>query len=353
MPETATAANERPSLVTIVLTIVLNFLAIFAVGLSLTGWLAPVPGVVLMAIAVIYLGWELFTANWLKKRIEPMLRLLFAVFVLCVVASISVPRVVSKLREKQPDRIDQIAKEVEAIKGGIEAIPRPGATASVTVTKGHIDIHPELHVHLIFKASPLFTDARKKQISRTVDDFWRYLASIGFDPPKEFPPLEVEPGRRAFAMERQFPGTIYSDTIRIGEKNLDNSEDIRAMYARYIFDKLFNTGATDRRGGFQMASAEIFARYYLASASNKPPVAANKWDKALWDIRLKHGKEFTDRALFYTFKQWEVPVDDPEKEDFDAFFGGRFWNGVHVEDNRMQHRASIASILETEGVGSR
>jgi hypothetical protein len=174
MPETAIAANERPSL----LTIVLNFLAIFAVGLGLTGWLSPVTGVVLMAIAVVYLVWELFTANWLKNRIEPMLRFLFAVFWGCVIAGIFVPRVVSKLRDKQPDRIDQIAKEVEVIKTGIEAIPRPGATATVTVKVGHTDIRPESHVHLIFKASPLFTDTRQQQITRTVDDFWHYLGNL-------------------------------------------------------------------------------------------------------------------------------------------------------------------------------
>jgi hypothetical protein len=154
-------------------------------------------------------------------------------------------------------------------------------------------------------------------------------------------------------MDRQFPGTIYSDRIVIGEKNLDGPEDVRAMYARYIFDKLFNTGTPDKRGAFQISSADIFTAYYLASVTNIPPVAGNKWDKALWDIRLKHGREFTDTALFYAFKQWEVPLDDPEKEDFDKFFGIRFWNGVHVEDNRMEHRASIASILEAQGVGSR
>jgi len=59
-----------------------------------------------------------------------------------------------------------------------------------------------------------------------------------------------------------------------------------------------------------------------------------------------------DKALFYAFKQWDLPMDKVENEDFDAFFGIRFRNGVHVADNYMQNQGSVSSILKAHGIGS-
>jgi len=151
-------------------------------------------------------------------------------------------------------------------------------------------------VKLIFKASPLFTVERQKRITREVDAFRSYLVGIGFDPPKEFPPLGVLPGKRGLGMERQWPGDIYNETLGIGELNMDNPEHIRRLYAGYMFNKMFVTelsGDIDKRRNFQESAADIYQQYYVSSFTDKPPFAnSGKWEKALWDIRQKHGKDF-------------------------------------------------------------
>jgi hypothetical protein len=46
-------------------------------------------------------------------------------------------------------------------------------------------------VHLIFKDSPLLTEARKVNISKTIDGFYFYLTGLGFTLEKDFPPIGV------------------------------------------------------------------------------------------------------------------------------------------------------------------
>jgi len=48
-------------------------------------------------------------------------------------------------------------------------------------------------VALIFKESSLFTGERKARLSNEVNAFYRYLAEIGFNLPKEAPPLTRAP----------------------------------------------------------------------------------------------------------------------------------------------------------------
>ncbi len=150
--------------------------------------------------------------------------------------------------------------------------------------------------------------------------------------------------------------SIYDQEFSIGLKHVDDPHFIRAMYSRYIFDKLLHTDRSTSAGGaFEMASAEIFSNYFLSDFSNAAPPKltagmADKWVGILWDIRRKHGNQFVGKSLFYALQRWGYPLDDPDKEDFDRFFGLRLANGVHIEDNNMENQESISSILRMHGV---
>lgn len=212
-------------------------------------------------------------------------------------------------------------------------------------------------VKLIFKASPLLTEVRHENITRIVDEYCRYLKRIGFDPPTEFPPLGVAQigGWGATSVEGQLP-SIYDEELRIGAKHLDSPKYVRAMYSRYIFAKLLRTDRTgSRRDAFEMISGQIVSNYFLADFSNTPPPErksspADNWISALWDIRRTHGKVFTNSSLFYAFKRWNYPVDNPDKEEFDRFFRLRFSAGEHIEDNNLENAESISSILNAHGL---
>jgi hypothetical protein len=192
---------------------------------------------------------------------------------------------------------------------------------------------------------------RRLWITYQVNGFHQYLTSIGFDPPKDFPPLEIVPGKRGLSRERQYPGTIYDEKIRVGERSIDKSDNVRRVFADYIFDRLFGiVVATDKRAEFEENAAAVFSAYYLSSYANQPPTGSNKWECALWEIHEKHGQAFTDRALFFALKQWDQPFDNIEKEDFDHFFAIRLRNGVYVEDNFQQNAGNISSILKSHGL---
>jgi hypothetical protein len=64
--------------------------------------------------------------------------------------------------------------------------------------------------------------------------------------------------------------------------------------------------------------------------------------EALWDIRKKKGKDFTDRAMYYTYKTW-IPKSVPG--DFANKFWARFLAGVWVIDNNGTSIEAVQSIL--------
>jgi hypothetical protein len=211
-------------------------------------------------------------------------------------------------------------------------------------------------VKLLFKASPLFTIDRQKRIIHEVDAFCSYLDGIGFTPPREFPPLGVWPGKVSGTRGEWYTGrpTIYDNSLIMGQEKLDDRTYIRALYSQYIFREVLYTAPTDKHDAFLYLSAQIFQNYYLADFTNIPPSAprrdapTGKWISAMWDIRQKYGREFANKILFYAFKQWNHPLDDVNKEDFDRFFGLRFNVGLDIEDNMGQNAASIDEILKRD-----
>jgi hypothetical protein len=234
--------------------------------------------------------------------------------------------------------------------------PKPENVAPAAppeTTERHIEHIPQLKLE--FKASPLFTSKRRVQIQLEVDAYCHYLKSIGFDVPKEFPPVGIRPGKVS-SRGGIYPGTIYSEEIMLPEDYIDNPQRVIAVFSSYIFEKLLRPDPLADSNGFLFLSAIVFSNYYLADFGNTPPPAprngapADKWISAIWDIREKHGKEFADKSLFYTFKQWHVPVDEVANESFDAYFGRRFTIGVNVEDNMFQNAKSIAQILQARGI---
>lgn len=246
-----------------------------------------------------------------------------------------------------------LAKKAEQEK--TQAVAPISPTVPPTKTNGHLGrdrVPPQ--AKLIFKASPLLTSARRMRIQGEVDDYYRYLSSIGFDTPKEIPPVGVRPGKVTFRSSG-YPGTIYSEELMLPGDYLDDKRRVIAAFSIWIFDKLFMPNPSDLNG-FLFTSAIIFSNYYYADFNNVPPSAprrdalGDKWISAIWDIRQKHGREFANKSLFYTFKQWHVPVENQADENFDMYFGRRFMIGVDVEDNMRQHLESVTQILKARRI---
>jgi hypothetical protein len=203
---------------------------------------------------------------------------------------------------------------------------------------------------LIFKNSPLFTPARKERIAKEMESFYRYLTEIGFDVPKDIPPLGTRPGN-VISMTGSFPpDSIYVEQIRIPEQWLDKPNDIRNVYALWAFRKLFGLFDRNNQWQFTNATAELFSCYYRSSFANRNVCdndwIGRNWNNILWDIRGKKGQNFTDRAMFYTYKLWRQPTKEPlQTESFDDFFYGCFKVGLSVIDNNGQDQRDVADIV--------
>jgi membrane protein implicated in regulation of membrane protease activity len=221
-------------------------------------------------------------------------------------------------------------------------------TGSTTTAKPPQSTIPE--VSLIFKESALFTPERKRRVTVVINDFYLYLKGLGFPVQKELPPVGVS-NYNVQSISGTFPGTIYDQQIYLPKNSLDNSDAIRKVYASYVFRRLFGTFGANSIGLQDYANDEttatLYEVYYASSAVNRDLDRDNDWRghawmEALWEIRQKMGKDFTDRAMFYTYKAWDPK---PVPGNFEAKFWTRFLAGVWVIDNNGTSFKAVQEIL--------
>jgi hypothetical protein len=114
------------------------------------------------------------------------------------------------------------------------------------------------------------------------------------------------------------------------------------MYAQQVFTDLL--GAPQATNTFRLDAVPIFSEYYASSFVDDIRIwTKNAWLNKLWAVRQKKGKDFTDRALFYTYKTWSDPTAD--EKNFDTFFSIRFRYGMHVVSNDIKDIEEINTIL--------
>jgi hypothetical protein len=208
-------------------------------------------------------------------------------------------------------------------------------------------------LRLTFKNSPELTQARRAKIAATFDAFHSYLSSVGFDLPKEVPPLGVTSGAITMAWqsrEGQPPESVYDAQIRITKTRLDNPDELRNIYALWTFRTLL--GVTmglldDQNSQFADLAASLYACYYGGSYISRN-VCDHDWqgkrmNNNLWHLRASRGQDFTDKGVFLAYKLWR-PAGTPKWNSFDEYFQSRlsvgFWP---VADHR--DLAAVSSIL--------
>jgi hypothetical protein len=204
-------------------------------------------------------------------------------------------------------------------------------------------------VSIIFKESPLLTPEVKTRISEGIDSFYLYLQKIGFPVEKDLPPIGVS-SYNVQMMGGTNPGTRYDAAIYLPRNSLGDVNAIRKVYASYFFRKLFGTflagNGMPPNLSNEGTAATLYEVYYASSFANlnldSTEWRGHTWMEALWDIRSKKGQDFTDRALYYTYKTWDSQQMSGE---FDRSFLTRFLAGVWVIDNNGASIESVDSIL--------
>ena len=109
----------------------------------------------------------------------------------------------------------------------------------------------------------IYTPERKEQFRITINDFYSYLSAIGFELPKDVPPIGV-------GISPSFggatPGTIYELQMNVPQDDPDNVDALLNVYSSYLFLSIFPPHSF--RHVFQMETVHTFGDYYRWSFLN-------------------------------------------------------------------------------------
>jgi hypothetical protein len=214
--------------------------------------------------------------------------------------------------------------------------------------------HRPVNVKLIFKRSATLTASRQRSISREIDDYYFYLTNdVGFSLPLDIPPVELAKGNLIGAGATD-PGITETSQLVIPENAGDDGHNVLAAFSHYTFDSLLYWHRyNDPSLEFRSASSWIYACYYEGSFFNQRDVCGGteeNWRNALWEVRAKLGKEYTDKLMFYSYRMWSNST--PPEKTFDVYFYDRLVSGLSVVTSDMRDRTTIKEILQRNGIAA-
>jgi hypothetical protein len=216
----------------------------------------------------------------------------------------------------------------------------------------------EITVAITFKDSPLLTQKRRKNIEIDLDDFYRYLKNVGFDFPKDIPPIGVSPSHSVM-LSGGGGGPAYYSSLIISEDVLDTPGIVRTVYAAYTFNRIlvwpdaWRPNQPRAQAEDDEVAAWVYACYFPRSFGGQETCDSNapghKWIDAMWAVRRKYGQEYADSLMCYTLKMWR---DTPSKyaENFDRFLRYRLAVGETVKDNSADRYFELNGIFQDHGI---
>src|ERR1017187_7818904 len=257
-----------------------------------------------------------------------------------------------------PDHIYQEASTNRARLRPISGvIPVPTLFNSETLNRLGI-AHQKLK--LVFKEPDQFSVVAKRVISDEMQRMHDFLIDVGFDLSAEVPPLRIHAGG-AVGMSWESPGTVYDEQLFVPTDGISDAETIRNLYALWVFRRMFRSAPFSPLGGGTFHAnynhlevmSSLYSCYYRSGLANRNVCphdwSGSSWMKAIWNIRQRYGREFTDSAMLFTVKAWGSFYR--AEPTFDAFFKDRFLKGVSVLSYDVKLLADIEKILHDHGLG--
>jgi hypothetical protein len=241
--------------------------------------------------------------------------------------------------------------------------PRLSSSIALVLLAGSVAIFgfekwpsPPLLIKITWKDSPLFTSKRKEALTKTLNDYYRYLTDqVGLNLPNEVPPVGVGPKGGPLLSGGGQPGVppFYSHLI-MTEDTIDNVNILREVYSMYLFNLTLNPGVL--QGQLRLDHEEaawVFMCYYASSFINKPlcdaQMPGSKWNSTLWDVRKEYGQPYTDSLVGFTLKMWPTSPA-PKVDNFDAFFMDKLVAAETVVNNDEERYQKISELASRHGV---
>lgn len=208
-----------------------------------------------------------------------------------------------------------------------------------------------VHLKFIGFAPSQFRNAgRELQIQSAMEEYYKYLKRIGFEPPTLVPMIGIVEGERGTVGGVYGVGSsAYALHMGVPINSIANGEGSRQAYGQYAFNVLL--GYRTEGGGPEWPNrfelAWLLPEYYNASFTGKIPSTDNKWLATLFEIRKNCGKESMDTTLFILSKL----IDEPfyrikEKQDFTSWFRARLHNSFMQANTSDKNISKFVAIMQ-------
>ena len=320
------------------------------VFLSICYWTLPtvrVPALILAWLLVLYSLYAIWASFTAQDRILLLLLLVAYISISLLALYLASPhRPVSRLVTGVPPK-GTIVAGVSMLDVGASPVP-----TLIPNPPGWHD--PSTKIHLLFKDSPLLTNAVREQITRDLSVFREYLLDLDIPVPNEFPPIGVGsgPGSAGTHTSDSLPAYRSSATINAGW--ILDRRSVTAQYVHYVVTDILKRRLAQHPTASHlqdMIAASAIAAYYNWSFWDyKADNVGGYWSSQLWDIRSRFGKQFADRLVGFALKGM---VDNPE-EDADPRFDFYFYNKIKIADsivdNNAEKMGEIKRIIEKFGI---
>jgi hypothetical protein len=156
----------------------------------------------------------------------------------------------------------------------------------------------------------------------------------------------------------QYPA--YASQLYISEDAIDMPHVILLIYSENLFSRMliwptaFNRAITGPEAQNDQEAEWIYQYYFPASYLNMRNVCdksspGHQWVEALWEVRSKYGREYTDGVLFYALLLWGN-IPSKYAGHFDLFFRDKLISGESVKDNPGTRHQALDEIFARHGI---
>jgi hypothetical protein len=233
---------------------------------------------------------------------------------------------------------------------------------------------------LIFKDSPLFTKKRRETIKQDMSGFAAYLQVLGVPIPTDIPPIGIDTTNAkatGWSFNDQRNSKYYYNKFTLQQGMLDDRRKITDAFCAFVIGRFIYklpppltpysekqtpqqfydaTHTPEQMDNTYRWMASVQLRQYLNHsywdqrfAKNQQPVCPDQGDGMayyFWKIRMRFGKEFTDKLAVFTLRAVvDKPYTDPSQH-YRQYFYERLRMADSVIDNENAKMPGIDAILK-------
>jgi hypothetical protein len=233
----------------------------------------------------------------------------------------------------------------------------------------------------MFKDSALFTKKRRETIEKDISGFATYLQVLGLPIPADMPPIGIDTTNSkgtGWSFNGQSNNKYYYNKFTLQPGTLDDRLKVTEAFCAFVIGRFIYkppppltiansetqtaqqfydaTHTPEQMDQAYRTMASVILEQYLNHSywnrqfpKNQQPVCPDQGDGMsyyFWKIRMRFGKEFTDKLAVFTLRAVvDKPYNDPAQH-YRQYFYERLKMADSVIDNENAKMPGIDAILK-------